>query len=69
MRFGLYGFLISAPWRHFAYDVVLAKYLPGTSIRTIAKKVVFSQTVFAVIMFTQFYLFMGMLEGKTFQQS
>ena len=65
VRFGLYGLLLQAPWRHFAYDVIMPKYVPGNSFVDIAKKMLFSQTIFAVVMFSQFFIFMGMLEGKT----
>ena len=45
---------------------MMAKYVPGNSFKDIAKKMLFSQTIFAVVMFSQFFIFMGMLEGKTF---
>lgn len=64
-RMALMGFALG-PLNHFWY-VFLDKRLPGTALKTVAKKVLCDQLFMAPLCFSVFYPTMGLLEGKDLQ--
>ena len=64
-NFMLYGLLANGPTLHLTYTKLLPWVAAGNSMRSLVKKLIITQTLFAFVSITSFYTFLCLLEGKS----
>ena len=69
VNFMLYGFLANGPTLHYTYTNLIPRFAPSTSVRCVAKKLLFTQTLFSLVSISSFYMFTSKCEGKSMQDS
>ena len=65
-RVGMYGGVFAGPSLHFYYSYILPYLIPGSSMKSIVKKICFDQTVGVSIMISMFYTVQTLLNKGTF---
>lgn len=60
----LYGLLANGPALHLTYSRLIPAYIKGNDLRALAKKMLFTQTIFSIISISSFYIFVSKIEGK-----
>ena len=67
--FTTYGLVIHGPLLHYTYQYIMPWIAPGkASTTTVAKKLLFSQTIFTRVSIGTFYLTLPLLQSKTFNE-
>ena len=67
LNFMSYGFLVNGPVLHYTYSKLIPIFAPGNSIGSVAKKLLFTQSVFSLVSISSFYIFTSQCEGKSLQ--
>ncbi|CAN0157477.1 unnamed protein product [Pylaiella littoralis] len=65
LRLGSFGALVHGPTGHYFYGMLDAK-LPGTKPMTVVSKVAIDQTIWNPIFGVMFFTYLGLAEGKSF---
>jgi hypothetical protein len=67
MNFMSYGFFANGPALHYTYSKLIPLFAPGNSMASLAKKLLFTQTLFSLVSISSFYIFTSQCEGKSLQ--
>jgi hypothetical protein len=60
----LYGFIANGPVLHWTYTRIIPKLGPQKCMKALAKKLLFTQTIFSLASISSFYIFLSKAEGK-----
>ncbi len=63
--FTSYGMIVSGPMLYATYNKILPFIAPGTCRISLAKKILFTQTVFTLVSMSAFYTAIPLLSGKS----
>ena len=66
-NFMCYGLVANGPVLHYTYTRLIPQFCAGNDVTALAKKLLFTQTVFSIVSITSFYIFVSSLEGKDLQ--
>ncbi|CAM9169623.1 unnamed protein product [Ascophyllum nodosum] len=66
LRLGSFGALVHGPTGHYFYGFLDSK-MPGTKPMTVASKVAIDQTIWNPIFGVMFFTYLGLTEGKSFE--
>ena len=59
LNFMFYGLVANGPALHFTYASLIPKIAPSSSYRCLAKKLLFTQTLFSLVSISSFYIFVS----------
>ena len=65
VNFMAYGFFANGPALHYTYTKLMPIFAPGNSMASVAKKLLFTQTLFSLVSISSFYIFTSQCEGKS----
>jgi hypothetical protein len=55
--FMAYGFFANGPALHYTYTKLIPIFAPGNCFKSVAKKLLFTQTIFSLVSISSFYIF------------